>query len=89
MPCSEQMEAISLRSSMVKWLAEWERMLSCPMPKYTESAPALMAAASDSREPTGAIISKSDAFAFMGAKLDIFFVISSLFPKFLDIAAPA
>ena len=81
MPCSEQMEAISLRSSMVKWLAEWERMFSCPMPKYTESAPALMAAASDSREPTGAIISKSDAFAFMGAKLDIFFVISSLFPQ--------
>jgi hypothetical protein len=37
------------------------------MPKYTLSAPALMAAASDSREPTGAIISKS--FTFMGAKI--------------------
>lgn len=29
------------------------------MPKYMESAPALMAAANDSREPTGAMISKS------------------------------
>ena len=60
---------------MVKWFAECERMFNCPIPKYTESAPELIAAARDSREPTGAIISKSVVFSFMGAKLAIFFVI--------------
>ena len=50
-------------------MAEWDRMFNCPMPKYTELAPACMAAAKLSREPTGAIISKSDNFAFMVAKL--------------------
>ena len=45
---------------MVKALALWARMLSLPMPKYTEFAPALMAAARLSRDPTGAIISKSE-----------------------------
>jgi hypothetical protein len=35
------------------------------MPKYTELAPALIAAASDSLEPTGAIISKSSRFISM------------------------
>ena len=53
---------------MVKWLAECERIFSCPMPKYTLSAPACKAAANDSLDPTGAIISKSFivAIAFWG-----------------------
>lgn len=50
-----------------KWLAEWDRMFNLPIPKYTESAPACMAAASDSREPTGAITSNSFIFVFMNA----------------------
>ena len=44
---------------MVNVLAECARMFRFSMPKYMESAPALMAAANDSREPTGAMISKS------------------------------
>jgi hypothetical protein len=44
---------------MPKALAEWERILSFPMPKYTEFAPAWIAAAKLSLDPTGAMISKS------------------------------
>jgi hypothetical protein len=55
-------------------LAEWERIFSCPIPKYTESAPALIAAARLSLEPTGAIISNSSRF--MRAKLHYFDEIS-------------
>ena len=40
-----------------KLLAERERMLRLPTPKYTASAPPCMAAISDSYEPTGDIIS--------------------------------
>ena len=58
-PCSRHVAAMSRRSSMVKWLAECDRMFSCSTPKYTESAPAFNAAANESRLPTGAIISKS------------------------------
>jgi hypothetical protein len=50
---------------MVKVLAERARMFRLAMPKYMELAPALMAAASDSREPTGAIISKSSGCLFI------------------------
>ena len=60
MPRAWHSLAISFRSSMVKALALCERMFSRPMPKYTESAPAFMAAAKLSRDPTGAIISKSE-----------------------------
>ena len=42
---------------MVKVLAEWARMFSRSMPKYMLSAPARRAAANDSGEPTGAMIS--------------------------------
>ena len=63
MPWSLHVAAMSRRSSTVKWLAECARIFSCSTPKYTESAPAWMAACSDSYEPTGAMISKS--FVFM------------------------
>ncbi len=59
MSFSAQVAAISFRSSMVKVVAEWALILSFSMPKYMESAPALMAAARLSLEPTGAIISYS------------------------------
>ena len=58
MPCSSHRAAISRRSSMVNADAEWARIFSFPMPKYMLSAPALTAAAKDSLDPTGAIISR-------------------------------
>src|SRR3712207_9477728 len=60
MPCSSHVRAISRRSSIVKVFAERARIFRFSMPKYMESAPSCMAAARDSREPTGAIISKSE-----------------------------
>ena len=60
---------------MVNALALWLRMFNFPMPKYIELAPAFKAAAKLSRLPTGAIISKSERF--MGAKLLLFFCIST------------
>ena len=65
MPCSRHVSAISFRSSRVKADADPDRMFSRPTPKYTESAPAWMAAARLSRLPTGAIISKSLLVAFI------------------------
>ena len=56
---------MSRRSAVVNVEAECARMFSRSMPKYTESAPACMAAASDSCEPTGAMISKSCMLAFI------------------------
>ena len=82
MPCLSHVAAISRKSSMVKWLAEWERMFSCPMPKYTEPAPALMAAASDYREPTGAMISNSSILPFMRAKLLQLWRTTKIYPLF-------
>lgn len=49
-------------SSAVKLALERLRMFSPSMPKYIASAPEARAAASDSRLPTGAMISKSDLF---------------------------
>jgi hypothetical protein len=47
---------------MVNALAEWARILRCSIPKYMEFAPACIAAIRLSREPAGAIISKSLLF---------------------------
>ncbi len=58
-PRSVQKAAISAMSSAVKLALDLLRMFRPSMPKYTASAPACTAAASDSRLPTGAIISKS------------------------------
>ena len=59
MLCESQICAISRRSFIEKALAECARIFKCSIPKYMEFAPACMAAARLSREPTGAIISKS------------------------------
>ena len=65
MPCSAHVAAMSRRSSVVNVLAEWARMFSRPTPKYTDPAPACMAACRLSRLPTGAIISKSSIVSFI------------------------
>jgi len=68
-------------------------MFSVPMPKYTESAPAWIAAAKESREPTGAIISKSFNFIvevyllfIFPAKVKIFHYFCNLITKEMRIA---
>ena len=55
--CFRQIRVIFFRSVNVKLTDDLARILSAPTPKYTESAPAWMAAVSDSHEPTGAVIS--------------------------------
>ena len=64
-PSAAHVAAISRRSSTVNVLAECALMLSRPMPKYTEPAPACIAACRLSRLPTGAMISKSLIVSFI------------------------
>jgi hypothetical protein len=51
------MQLMFFKSSKVKLIEDLALMFNCSMPKYTDEQPALMAAVSDSYEPTGAKIS--------------------------------
>jgi hypothetical protein len=61
----------------MKFADECDLIFNLPAPKYTESAPALIAAARDSHEPDGAQIS-----TFWGSLY--FFFISEIFCKYIN-----